>query len=149
MTTEIQIRKKHTYLPLLRKIVACVAARLGMNRKCIQEAQETVSEICAESIEAAGGAPDSNLSIKLDTYGDYVSMEITDPCVDFDPVCSGDCFGSKESEERLARVFNLADKVELVRGSEGTTIRVIKYARALSGEPARPLHQSHTSTLHA
>lgn len=149
MTTEVQIRKSRTHLPYLRKIVARVAATLGMNRTNVQETEEAVNEICFRSIEAADGNPESSLSIRFDTHEDYMTVEITDHYTGFDPTLSGHGIAGEESERGRERVFDLADKVEFIRGDEQTTIRITKYARALARDSAPSVGQSPTSTLHA
>jgi anti-sigma regulatory factor (Ser/Thr protein kinase) len=127
MTTEVHIKKSRSYLPHLRKIISCVAARLGMSRKDIQDAEEAVSTVCLNSIDRASQGHDGNLSIKLDTSGAYMTVEITDPCIDFDPICAGACFGNNGGS--LESISRLADSVEFIRGEEGTTIRIVKRAK--------------------
>jgi anti-sigma regulatory factor (Ser/Thr protein kinase) len=131
MTTEVQIRKNRRYLPHLRKIVACIASRLGMSGADITQAEDAVSEICGNSIDRSGGESDENLSIRLETRDRCLTVEISDPRVDFDPVCSTMSAIGEYSLSDLGRVIALTDGVELISGDEGTTIRLTKYAERL------------------
>jgi len=153
MTTEVQIGKNRRYLPHLRKIVACIAARLGMSRKDIADAEDAVSAVCWTSIDQVGEESDDRLSIRLATHGTCMTVEISDPCVSFDPICSGHGQPTEYRPEGLERLLALTDDVEFVRGDEGTTIRLTKYAERLRPAPTvEPAHSSaipETANLHA
>lgn len=135
MTTEIQIKRSRSYLPHLRRIVSCVAARLGMSRKDIQETEDAVSEACLTSIEMAPGCQDPSLSIRLTTCGTYLTVEISDPYVDSDSKYQERlaCLKSDIDDERAGRSL---DGIELVRGEIGATIRITRHARVYDSAPA-------------
>jgi hypothetical protein len=149
MTTEIQIRKSRNYLPHLRKVVACLAVGLGMSRREAQDAEEAVNEICASSIEAANGGPEGSLSIKVDTCEDCMTVEISDPACAFTPSQSGQWLIGATSAGTYRKVRRLADEMEFMPASEGTTIRLTKRARATVGAHVPALHHFPTSTLQA
>ncbi|MCL6518544.1 MAG: ATP-binding protein [Armatimonadetes bacterium] len=155
MTTEVQIRKSHRYLPQLRKIVACLAAKLGMSWKDIADTEDAVSEICSISIDRANGKCEENLFIKLVVYGTCMTVEVTDPSKAIDPKCSANgCQNEYRQVLEWDRLLELADNVELIRGDEGTTIRIIKYAdrlrnTRLAEESAHLSAASETANLHA
>ena len=148
MTTEIQIRKSRNYLPHLCKVVAYLAARLGMSRNEAQETEEAVNEICVSSIEAANGSMDYSLSIRLDAQDDRMTVEISDPACAFTPTENGQWLIGATSAGTFRRVRRLADEVEFVPARQGTTIRVTKYARRIGAEVAASRNQLPTSTLH-
>lgn len=150
MTTEVQIRKSRSYLPHLRKVVACLAAGLGMSRREAQDTEEAVNEICASSIEAASDNAGGSLCIKLHTCENCMTVEISDPLCAFTPADGGQWLVGATSACTFQKVRRLADEVEFMPAPEGTTIRFIKYARE-TGNPAvvRSLHHLPTTTLHA
>lgn len=147
MTTEIQIRKSRNYLPHLRKVVACLAAGLGMSRREAEDAEEAVNEICASSIEAANGASDGSLSIKLHTCEDCMTVEISDPACAFTPSQSGQWLIGAASAGTYRKVRRLADEMKFMPASEGTTIRLTKRARETGRQVTPSVHQLPTSTL--
>ena len=138
-TTEVQIRKSLSYLPHLHRIVSCIASRLGMSRKDVEETKKAVSEVCANSINAASDGQDGRLSIKLSTQGEYMMVEITDPCMNLDAVRDGgQSSGGNGHSGVLERIRHLMDSVELIGGDVGATIRITKCARKPARTPAKP-----------
>jgi|GEM_PF-2500808 len=130
MTTEVQIRKHRRYLPHIRKIVACIAAKLGFSRLDLDETEEAVEAVCAGSMDRAEGIDDS-LLIRLDAHDQCLTVEITDPCIDFDPLCSSPLGAEGFLSLGVPSALRFTDGVELIRGDEGTTIRLTKYANKL------------------
>ncbi len=149
MTTEVQIRKSRNYLPHLRKVVACLAAGLGMSRREAEDAEEAVNEICASSIEAAEGNSEGSLSIKVQTCEDCMTVDISDPACAFKPSDRGQWLCGAASAGTYRKVRRLADEMKFIPASQGTTIRLTKRARATARRIVPSTHQSPTSTLHA
>lgn len=149
MTTEVQIRKSRNYLPHLRKVVACLAAGLGMSRREAEDAEEAVNEICASSIEAAEGNAEGSLSIKVQTCEDCMTVDISDPACAFKPSDGGQWLCGAASAGTYRKVRRLADEMKFIPASQGTTIRLTKRARATTRRIVPSTHQSPTSTLHA
>lgn len=131
MTTEVQIKKHRRYLPHLRKVVACIAQRLGMSRSDIVEAEEAVAQVCESSMAELGNDSEQSLRIRVETFVNGLTVEIIDPCFAFDPLCSQSTLEEMADADGIARALMLADNVELVMGDEGTTIRLTKYAEKL------------------
>lgn len=129
ITTEVHIRKNHSHLPHLCKIVSCMAGRLGMNRKDIEATEITVSEVCRNSIDLGWNCQTGDLSIKFSTHETYMTVEVTDPSGDFGPVSSGDYIDSLVRPGILEKLSKLTDGVELVKENESYTIRITKYAQ--------------------
>lgn len=155
MTTEVQIKKNRRYLPQLCKIISCLAAKLGMSWKDIADTEDAVSEICSSSIDRINAESEGNLFIKLTVYGTCMTVEITDPCLEFGSIRSGKEY-QNEYRQNLEwnRLMELADSVELIHGGEGTTIRITKRAERpqpeLTLEEQRHLSPSaETANLHA
>ncbi len=147
MTTEVQIRKSRNYLPHLRKVVACLAAGLGMSRNEAQDTEDAVNEICTSSIEAANGSADGSLSIKLHTCDNCMTVEICDPACAFTPCESGQWLSGATSAGTFQKVRRLADEVEFMPADQGTTIRFTKYVHEAAGNVVPSMHQLPTSTL--
>lgn len=147
MTTEVQIRKSRNYLPHLRKVVACLAAGLGMSRREAEDAEEAVNEICASSIEAANGDAGGSLSIKVQTCEDCMTVDISDPECAYTPSGGGRWLVGATSACTYRKVRRLADEMKFIPASEGTTIRLTKRARATARTMVPSAHHSPTSTL--
>ena len=128
VTTEVQIRKSRSYLPYLRRIVSRIGSGLGMTHKYIEETERAISEVCSDSMDIASAQQDDSLSIKLRTQKDWMMIEITDPSAAFGSACLDGWFGGSEHPRILERIHHLADVVELIRGGESATVRIIKYA---------------------
>lgn len=133
MTTDVQIRKNHLHLPHLRRVVSCIAAGLGMKREDIEDTERAVSEVCSESMD---DLQDGNLYIKLSAQEKFMTIEITDPSVIFDPNSAGGWLSGAGYPPVFERIHHLADDVELFCGQEGATVRITKYAEKL--EKAAP-----------
>ena len=103
-----------------------------MNREDIEDTERAVSEVCSESMDYL---QDGNLSIKLSTQEKFMTIEITDPSVIFDPNTTGGWL-SAGYPPVFERIHQLADDVELFCSQEGATVRITKYAEKL--EKAAP-----------
>ena len=128
MTTEVQIKKHRSHLPLLRLVVSCISEKLGLSRKDIEETKNAVSEVCSESINMASDCADENLSIKLSTHGTDMTVEITDMSPKARASAEG-LTGDNVYSNVLERICHLADDVELLGEEAGATIRIRKCAR--------------------
>ncbi|MHB0997826.1 MAG: hypothetical protein ACYC27_01155 [Armatimonadota bacterium] len=124
MTTEVQIKKNRLYLPYLRKVVSCLAEKLGMSGHDIEVTENAVSDICATSIDLASDMQ-YGLHIKLNTIGRCMTVDITDPSVKYDQLYIDEWF-CKLNES--GSYMELADDVEFFGSDEGATIRITKYA---------------------
>jgi hypothetical protein len=149
MTTEVQIRKNRTYLPHLRRVVACLASTMGMSCKEAEATEEAVTEVCTSSIEASNGSADGSLSIRLDAHDNCMTVEICDPSCSYTPCETGQWLVGATSAGTFQKIRRLADEVEFMPAGEGTTIRLTKYARETGRTPVSTLDQLPTSTLQA
>ena len=133
MTTEVQISKCSSHLSHLRTVVSFAAARLGMSRKEIEETQSAVNEICQRSIDLAADHQDANLSVKLAVFDDYMTVEITDPCVHVSSLMTTEFYGCHSNI--LETVGQLADRVDITRNEDGSTVKIMKYASRVNSTP--------------
>jgi hypothetical protein len=122
---EVQIRKSRSHLPRLRRIVSCAAAGTGMCRRDVDDMESAVNEVCLGFIEAAFDQQSENLSVCLAAQGECMTVEILGG---ISKGCDAPDCGSFITK-RLARICELTDTVAHMVGEEGTTIRLIKYAR--------------------
>lgn len=128
MITEVQIGKSLLHLMYLRKIVHGIAVGLGMCRKDVEETEAVVNEVCLSSIDSAVEPQFDNLSIKLIADGELMTVEITDRSAGLDHLREAGWGSDPASLARLDSICQLVDRVEFIRESEGTTIRITKSA---------------------
>lgn len=129
MTTEVQIKRSSLYLSHLKKIISCVASKLGMSAKKIEDTESAVSETCLNSINNISDYCGGKLWIKLSTDDASMTVDITDPYMDFEAVCSPGNATYDSYARGLDHVKLLVDNMEFIRESEGVTIRLTQYAR--------------------
>ena len=132
MITEVQIKRCDSHLLRLRRIASCIGAGLGMSRKEIEETENAVNEVCSKT---ADSSRDGSLSVKLGAHDSHMTVEITDPCLDCSSACSSEAYHAGV----LERVGHLADRVELVRGDEGITVVITKYAAKQDPALSKPI----------
>lgn len=112
------------YLKRVRKVVACLAASVGMDEEESDDAALALTEACVNALRY--GSPhglEDHVFVTLQAQGRTLTAEVTD--------CGGrDAFGDDAEEGMGIRLMRaLSDEVEFVRGSSGLTVRFSKCAK--------------------
>ena len=112
------------YLRRVRRIVACLAASVGMEEEESGDAALALTEACVNAMRY--GSPyglEDHVFVTLQAQGRTLKAEVTD--------CGGPDAFAEDAEEgmgiRLMRA--LSDEVEFVRRSSGLTVRLFKCAK--------------------
>lgn len=134
MTTEVHIRKSHSHLTHICRIVSCIGAGLGMTRKNIKDVERAVSEICLNSMDMIK-PQEGNLTIKFSTQETYMEVEIADPSMGFNANYSNGWFNDCGHSHIIESLSQLADSVEFIRGDGDATVKIIKYVQKLEKAP--------------
>ena len=112
------------YLRRVRRIVACLAASVGMDQEESDDAALALTEACVNAMRY--GSPhglEDHVLVTLQAQGRTLKAEVTD--------CGGpDAFADNAKEGMGIHLMRtLSDEVEFVRQSSGLTVRFSKSAK--------------------
>lgn len=129
VVTVISIQSNPDYLTRLRKIVGCFATSAGMDTKEVQDAKLAVTEACTNAIRHGSPAGLSDqITVKLSSNKGKVVAEISDQGHGFDT--SAVLAGPLVETGGLGIMRSLTDEVEFRSNPDGTTVRLVKRAKA-------------------
>ena len=121
--TRVSLRSCTDYLPRIRRIAACLADSVGMDRQQTEDAALVLNEACVNAIRhGSPNGADDRVSITFKSTHDTIVADVTDgggPHPEVEKIDEG--LGI-----RLMRL--LSDHIELISGSDGLTVRLTKRA---------------------
>ena len=140
IVTKVSLESCPDYLPRVRRIAACLADSVGMDRQEADDTTLVLTEACVNAIRhgSPNGARD-RVSIDFKSSGRTMVADVTDrgrPARKIEETSDG--FGL-----RLMRV--LTDRVEFIKHKSGLTVRLTKRA-ARSRNPGRSVRTRRTPT---
>ena len=121
--TRVTLRSCPDYLPRIRRITACLADSVGMDRQEIEDAALVLNEACVNAIRhGSPNGADDRVSITFKASRDTIVADVTD---------GG---GPHQAAEKIGEGLGirlmrlLSDRMELISGSDGLTVRLTKRA---------------------
>lgn len=120
--TRVCLKSCPDYLPRVRRIAACVAESVGMDRDEVEDATLAVNEACANAIRHGSpqGAED-RVFVSLSSSIRGLTAEITD--------CGGRSAVIEQQDHGGLGVYlmrALTDEVQFVPGTAGLTVKLTK-----------------------
>lgn len=146
MTTEIQVGRNRIHVSYLRTIVSRTARESGLSKRDVQRIEDAVCQACLRSF-AVGEDECRPVLVRLDSCDGRVTAEVSDPSPASLAFWSSEC--EKADAGAIAQMRSIADRVELLRGSEGCTLRIVKET-TMTTQPAAqtPAYLAHAGSVH-
>jgi hypothetical protein len=125
LTTEVTIKNNRSYLPYLKRVIACIGNAMGMPDKGVDETARALSDVCHALCDNSPGG--TGLSIAFKTSDSHLAVEVSDPSLKMNPFIQDSQAVDNSLFKQLEECVPLTDGIEVVGGDEGTVVRITKY----------------------